>query len=117
MTQATTAHLSNFHTQRCNKWSHYQRGFIANAAGRVLINLDTRNCREIHHIAGLSHRHSQVSRLVRGHALIKDGHSKRRSLVIGNITSYITRDKVINFCVGKLASVALLFNHIVHAHS
>ena len=117
MTQAATAHLGNLDAQRCNKWSHYQRGFIANAAGRVLVHLDTRDCREVHHVAGLSHRHGQVSRLVRGHALVENGHRKRGSLIIGNIPSYIARDKVINLGVGKLAAVALLFNHVVHAHS
>ena len=117
VTQAAATHLSNLDAQRRNNWSHYQRGFIANAAGRVLVHLDTRDCREVHHVAGLSHRHGQVSCLVRGHALVENGHRKCGGLIIGNIPSYIARDKVINLGVGELAAVALLFNHVVHAHS
>ena len=117
MTQAAATHLGNLDAQRRNKWSHYQRGFIANAAGRVLVHLDTRDCREVHHVAGLGHCHGQVSRLVRGHAFVENGHCKRGGLIIGNIPSYVARDKVINLGVGKLAAVAFLFNHVVHAHS
>ena len=117
VTQATAAHLGNLDAQRRNKRANNQRGLIANAAGRVLVNLNTRNCREVHHVAGLCHRHGQVSRLVRGHALVEDGHRKRGGLIIGNIPSYIARDKVVNLGVSKLAAIALLFNHVVHAHS
>ena len=117
MAQAAATHLGNLYAKRCNKWANNQRGFIANTAGRVFINLDTRDCREVHHVARLCHCHGQVSCLVRGHTLVEDGHRKRGSLIIGNIPSYIARDKVVNLGVGKLAAIALLFNHVVHAHS
>ena len=101
VTQAAAAHLGNLDTQRCNKRANDQRSFIANTAGRVLVNLNTRDCREVHHVARLCHCHGQMSRLVRGHTLVENGHRQRRGLVIGNIPSYIARDKVVN-----LASVA-----------
>ena len=53
--QAAAAHFGDFHAAGRHNGGDHQRGFIAHAAGGVLIHLDALNGRKIHHVTGMCH--------------------------------------------------------------
>jgi hypothetical protein len=87
-----------------------QGRLVANATGRILVDLRLRNVGQVNHLARKHHLFRQICRLLRGHAGEVDRHRQRRELVLGHFAIQGAVDDVANLLLGELAAVALLLN-------
>lgn len=66
--ESPAGHLCYLNTARCDYGSHYERGFVANAARRMLIDLDAAYPAQIGLIARIAHSERESHRLGLGHS-------------------------------------------------
>jgi len=85
-------------------------GFVADAAGRVLVDLGLGDAGEVDDLAGKHHLLGQVRGFLGGHVREVDRHHERRELVLRHFAIERTVNDVANFLLGELPAIALLFD-------
>ena len=116
VTQPAPAHFGNFYAAGSHNGGNDQGGFVAHAAGRVLVRLDARNGGKIHHIAGMCHYIGQFGGFGVGHTAQVNRHQQRRHLVIRHIARHIAVYGKCQFLAVQRAAVSLFGNDIIHTH-
>ena len=116
MAEAAAAHLGDFDAAGRDDGRDDQRGLVAHAAGGVLVHLDARDGRKVHHDAAVGHDIGQLGSLLVGHAAQINCHHPGRHLVIGHLAADETVDDGFQLFAAVGAAVPLLGDQIVNAH-
>ena len=116
MPKAAPRHLRCFAAARCDDGADDERGLVADPARRVLVDLVSRNRREVDTVAGCRHDLCECRRLGDTHAAQTDRHEKRGYLVVGNLARDIAADPVVNLCVRERVTAFFLRDDVVHIH-
>ena len=114
--QATAAHLGDFHAAGRHDGCNDQRGLVAHAAGGVLVHLDARDGRKVHHHAAVGHHVGELCGLGVGHAAQVDGHHPGGHLVIGHFAADVAVDDGLQLGAVMGAAVTLFCDQIINAH-
>ena len=115
--QTAAAHLGDLDPAGCHDGGDHQRGLVAHAAGGVLVHLDARNGRKVHHDAAVGHHVGKLCRLFVGHAAQVHSHHPGSHLIIGHLTGHITVDDALQFFTAVGAAVAFFGDQIINAHN
>ncbi len=110
MSEAASGHLGHPAAAGGDQWSRHQGRRVRDAAGGVLVDLDTGNGSEIDDISRTHHRHGKIRRLPLVHALEPDRHQKGGHLVIGNTIGGVALNQEIDLFRGEWLPVPLLFD-------
>ena len=117
MAKAPAAHLGDLHAAGRHDGGNDQRGLVAHAAGGVLVHLDARNGRKVHHDAAVGHHVGKLCRLFVGHAAQVHSHHPGSHLIIGHLTGHITVDDALQLFAAVGAAVAFFGDQIINAHN
>ena len=115
--QTAAAHLGDLDPAGCHDGGDHQRGLVAHAAGGVLVHLDARNGRKVHHDAAVGHHVGKLCRLFVGHAAQVHSHHPGSHLIIGHLTGHITVDDALQLFTAVGAAVAFFGDQIINAHN
>ena len=91
-------------------------GFIADAAGRVFVDLDALDTAQIRRFAAARHGEGQFGRFACVHAAEENGHQQRGGLIIGHGTVGDAADEILDFFFRQRAAVAFVFDDVIHSH-
>ena len=92
-------------------------GFVADAAGGVLVDFFAGEIGEIQHFAGIQHDLGERGEFGTGHAANPDGHEPSGHLVVGNVAASVAGDQEVDLFAGVFAGVAFFPNEIDGAHA
>ena len=93
-----------------------QRDLVADAAGRVLVDLRRLAGRPLERHARMQHVLGERGDLGDRHAAQVNGHRPGRHLVVGHVAADVAVDERTDFVVGQLAAVALLRDEVDNVH-
>ena len=93
-----------------------QAGFVAHAAGGVLVDFNARDGGEVDCFAGLHHALGEGADFAVGHAGEKHGHKEGGGLIVGNGTVGITVYDVGDLFGGQFFAVPFPVNQVDSAH-
>ena len=116
MAKAPAAHLGDLHAAGCDDRCNDQRGLVAHAASGVLVHLDARNGRKIHHHTAVSHHIGQLCGLLIGHAAQIDSHHPCSHLVISHFSADIAIDDLLQLLTAVRTAITLFCDQIINAH-
>ena len=116
MAKAPATHLGDLHAAGRNDRRNDQRGLVAHAAGGVLVHLDARNGRKIHHHTAVSHYIGQLCGLLVGHTAQIDSHHPCSHLVVGHFSADIAIDDLLQLLTAVRTAVTLFCDQIINAH-
>ena len=108
--------IGHHDSRRGRQRSRDQAGFVADAAGRMLIHLHAGNRGQIHVFAGLDHALGQGADFAVRHAGEKYGHQERGHLIIRDGSAGITVNEESNFLSGQLFAVPLAMDQVDSSH-
>ena len=94
-----------------------QRNLVADAAGRVLVDLRRFAGRPLERDAGVEHVLGERGDFGDRHAAQVDGHRPGRHLVVGHVAADVAGDERADFVFGQLAAVALFRDEADDVHS
>ena len=114
--KSAAAHLGDLDAAGRDDGRDDQRGLVAHAAGGVLVHLDARNGRKIHHHTAVSHHIGQLCGLFIGHATQIDSHHPCSHLVISHFSADIAIDDLLQLLTAVRTAVTLFCNQIINAH-
>ena len=114
--QTAAAHLGDLDPAGCHDGGDHQRGLVAHAAGGVLVHLDARNGRKIHHHTAVSHHIGQLCGLLIGHAAQIDSHHPCSHLVISHFSADIAIDDLLQLLTAVRTAITLFCDQIINAH-
>ena len=84
MAKATAAHFADFRAAGGNKGSDDERGLVAHAARRMLVDGDVMDRRKIDRVARMHHRVGEDRDFLVIHAPEENRHAKGAHLIIGD---------------------------------
>ena len=116
MAKAPAAHLGDLHAAGCDDRCNDQRGLVTHAASGVLVHLDARNGRKIHHHTAVSHHIGQLCGLLIGHAAQIDSHHPCSHLVISHFSADIAIDDLLQLLTAVRTAITLFCDQIINAH-
>ena len=93
-----------------------QAGFVAHAAGGMLVDFDARDRRQIDMFPGTHHALGQRADFAVGHAGEKHGHQERGHLIVGNSPVGITVNEIRDFFRGQFFAVPLPVDQVDSSH-
>ena len=114
--EAPAAHFGDLHPAGCHDGRDDQRGLITHTAGGVLVHLDARNGRKIHHHTAVSHHIGQLCGFFIGHAAQIDSHHPCSHLVISHFSADIAIDDLLQFLTAVRTAITLFCDQIINAH-
>ena len=115
MAEAAAADHGNVQAaRRCHR-SEDERGFVADAAGRMLVYFGRREFGEIEHLAGVQHGVGERGGFRAAKPAQQRRHQPRGDLIVGNFAVRITADEGFDFGARKFEAIALLANHVDRA--
>ena len=114
--QTAAAHLGDLDAAGCNDGGDDKGGLVADAAGGMLVHLDARDRRQIHHYAAVRHHIGQLRSLCVGHAPQIDCHHPCRHLVIGHLAAHKAVDDGLQFFPAVGAAIPLFGDQIINTH-
>ena len=110
--QRAAAQLRHLHAARRRERGRDQRHLVADAAGRVLVDLDALDRAEVEHLAAAHHRLRQRERLDAGHAADAHRHQPGGHLVVGDVAEEVSAEQPVDLLGWMLAAVALAADHL-----
>ena len=116
MAKAPAAHLGDLHAAGRHDGGNDQRGLVTHAAGGVLVHLDARNGRKIHHHTAVSHHIGQLCGLFISHAAQIDSHHPCSHLVISHFSADIAIDDLLQLLTAVRTAITLFCDQIINAH-
>ena len=117
MPKAAAGHFRDLHALSGHHRAEYERGLVADAAGRVLIGLNAFDRAEVKRFARVAHGHGKLQRLLPVHAAKQDSHQKRRHLIVGDLALRIAVNYEFYLLRAELFTLALFYDNISHQHS
>ena len=117
MAEATAADHGHGHAAGRDGGSQWQRDFVADAAGGVLVGFFAGHVGEVDDDARVEHDAGERDDLVVVHAPEVDGHQKRRQLVVRDAAVQQAVDEEAELGVGDDAAVTLALNDVVGSHA
>ena len=111
--QSPPAHLRNGHSARSHKRCKHERGGVRDAAGRVLVDLDAGNRRQVDDAARANHGVGERDGLLGGKSAQVGGHEPRRHLVVGELPRRIAENDAVDLLGSVLVPVALALDELL----
>ena len=108
MAETPPAHLGERDAAGCDDRPDRDRGLVADASGRVLVDdLTAERRAQIDRLAGLDHRLHQRVGLGAREPAEEDRHAERGELVVRDLVSRIAQHQLLELLRSEFASVAL----------
>ena len=114
--QTASRHFGDRSPASGDQRPHDKRGGIPDPAGRMLVQLDPRQVRQVNRLAGMHHRIGQVGGFPVRHGLEAHRHHESRHLVIRDFPCRISGDHRPDRCPGQFSAARLPLNAVHHPH-
>src|SRR5215831_2576886 len=114
--ERASGHHGHHDTGRGCQRSDDEAGFVAHAAGGMLVDFDSGNRGEIHAIARAQHAFGEAADLAVGHPREESGHQKRRHLVVGDFTTGVPVHQKTDLFRGEFLAIAFPLNQVNCTH-
>src|SRR5690606_17938219 len=97
-------------------WREYQRDLVADAAGRMLVDLGARNVGKVDHDTGAQHDVNERCQLGIGQPDEKDRHQEGGHLVLLDAATRVPVEERAQLVAAQLTAIPLAAAHLVWCH-